>query len=702
MKTLSLKNNANMSRIFSFAIAVLFSITFYAQPITNNTFEQKVAAAQEAEDNANYLGAYEWYEKAYDDIRKGSRGNPRVKEFAEKLATLNYVLRDYEKSEKGYSRLLKNDDENVYVDLRYDYAMALKAQAKYDKAIVEFNKVIKMSSNEDLKKKSKFELQGIEQLKGLEPNVETGIVPLSKEVNSASAEYSPRENPDGMLYYGSLDRRDEIEVDSDDDDYHAKIFMVGKNKDGKFDDAEELKQNINRKGFHNTHLAFSEDGRTMYFTRVQTTGTEITSSKIMVSYKKDSGWSAAAEAPTINGDWISKHPSVGQLFGRNVLYFVSDMDGGKGGLDIYYSNILADGAFSAPTNLGDKINTSKDEIGPFYYEGTLYYSTDGLPTIGGYDIFYSLWDGSDWSMPENMGLGYNSSYDDMYLSFAAPGNRGYFVSNRPTESKKRLRSKSCCDDIFEFSIREIVIDLLAIVTNESQEPLEGATIKLENLTDPISYPTDMKYNSLGNEFQFLLDSDYKYKAVITREGYYPDSIEFNTAGILDNYTVRKTIKLEPIPVEPEEPETTTEIVTINQPIRLNSIYYDFDDAKILPDAEKDLNLLLGLMNEYSDMVIELSSHTDAQGVSRYNEKLSQRRAESATAWLVQKGISEDRIKPVGYGEEQILNHCKNGVRCTDDEHRFNRRTEFKIIAGPQTIEIKRPVEQIKSPDGGRD
>jgi len=685
-------NTAIMQRALIFIGLICSSLICVSQPITNNSFEQKVAAAQEAEDNANYLGAYEWYEQAYDEIRKGNRGNPQVKAFAKKLANLNYVLRDYEKAEKGYVRLLKNDDENEYIDLRYDYAMALKAQAKYDLAIAEFNKVIQMSTDAELKKKSKFELEGIGLVQEIEANVETSIGPLDKKVNSPSAEYSPRENSDGLLYYGSLNRKDAIEIDGGDAEYHAKIYAVGKNKDGKFDKPEELKQTVNRKDFHNTHLAFSEDGRTMYFTRVQTQGTEITSSKILVSYKKDSGWSAGAEVPSVNGDWHAKHPTVGQLYGRNVLYFVSDMDGGEGGLDIFYSNIQGDGSFSVPVNLGDKINTPMDDIGPYYYEGTLYFSSNGRPNIGGYDLYYSLWDGSEWSNPENMGHGYNSSYDDLYLSFATEGNRGYFVSNRPTESKKRLRSKSCCDDIFQFNIREIVIDLLATVVNEDSEPLEGATIKLENLTDPYSYPTDMKYNALGHEFQFLLDSDFKYKAYITKEGFYPDSIEFNTAGILDNYTVRKKINLKPIPVEvEEEPETTTEIVTINETIRLNNIYYDFDDDKILLDSEKDLNLLLGLMNQYSDMVIELSSHTDAQGVGRYNEKLSQRRADSAKNWLVEKGITEDRIKPVGYGESQILNHCKNGVRCDDDEHRFNRRTEFKIIAGPKTIEIKRPA-----------
>ncbi|MDQ3016936.1 MAG: DUF1573 domain-containing protein, partial [Bacteroidota bacterium] len=138
-----------------------------------------------------------------------------------------------------------------------------------------------------------------------------------------------------------------------------------------------------------------------------------------------------------------------------------------------------------------------------------------------------------------------------------------------------------------------------------------------------------------------------------------------------------------------EDKSGMETVTINEPIRLNNIYYDYDDDKILVDAEKDLSFLLDLMKKYPDMVIELSSHTDSRGNDAYNERLSQRRAQSAKNWLVSRGVSEKRIEAVGYGEDLILNQCINGIDCTDDEHRFNRRTEFKILSGPTTIEVKK-------------
>jgi len=707
-----------MQRYIKIFILLVIAVTVsYAQPIRENSFEQKIAAAQEAEDNGNYAGALEWWEKVYDEARarsnaeKSSKSKKRKKSkkdkkeeskkdstkdyygYALKIAELNYKLRDYEKAEKRLKRILDNDDDNVYSDYRYIYGQVLKSSAKYTEALEEFNKVISLSENDSIMNRAQVEIEGIEMLRAIEPNVETAIAPLGKNVNSPSMEYSPRESGDGGFYYASLNRKKAIlPGTSEDDEHHAKIYMSERDKEGKFEKGSALDQNVNRIGFHNVHLALSRDGRTMYFTRVQMIGTEITSSEIMVSYKKDSGWTAANPAPVINGEWYSKQPAVGQLFGKEVLFFVSDMEGGLGNFDIFYSNINNDGTFSAPVNLGPRVNTPGDDISPFYYDGTLYFSTDGRPTIGGLDLHYSMWDGSQWSQAENMGLGYNSSYDDHGFSMAEEGGRGYFLSNRPFDDKKKLESQTCCDDIFEFNIREIVIDLLAIVVNENQEPINGATIKLENLSDPINYPTDMKFNSLGNEFQFLLDSDFKYKAVITREGFYPDSIELNTAAYIDNFSFEKIVVLKQMPVVEEVEET--EIVESGQPIRLNNIYYDLDDDQILEDAEKDLDYLTDLMNQYPTMVIELSSHTDSQGKSDYNEDLSQRRAESAVKYLRSNGIDKKRMKPVGYGEKRILNHCKNRVPCTDDEHRQNRRTEFKIIAGPKTIEIKRTVKKV--------
>lgn len=165
-------------------------------------------------------------------------------------------------------------------------------------------------------------------------------------------------------------------------------------------------------------------------------------------------------------------------------------------------------------------------------------------------------------------------------------------------------------------------------------------------------------------------------------------MRFNTTGIKRTTKIEKKLTLRLVKKAPVDGVDSI-VISTNEPIRLNNIYYDFDDDKILTDAEQDLLVIVGLMQQYPDMKIELSSHTDSQGKDTYNENLSQRRADSAKKWVVGKGISPDRIVPKGYGEQVILNGCTNGVKCSDEEHRFNRRTEFKITEGPTEITIKK-------------
>lgn len=646
-----------------------------AQPLREIPYEYMVETAEEAFAANDYYNALDWYEQAYKERRD--------RQMALKIAELHTILRDYRRAENWYSRVLNRDTENEFADYRFEYGRVLKYQGNYKDAVAEFRYFLDLSQDEVKKNKAKLELEGILNADKLEDNVGSVIEMADRTVNSPFTEFAPAEYTDGTLYFSSFQRSEIITVGKD-KDYHSKIFTSEKGDKG-YAKAKAIGEQINRDGFHTGNAAFSADGGRMYFTRATMEGNVVSESKLFVSYNKGGNWSPAEEVTELNGDFEIRHPTVGELYGNEVLFFSSDMEGGRGGFDLYYSTITSDG-YALPINLGPGINTSADDITPFYRDGILYFSSEGYPSLGGFDIFYSEWDGSRFSEVTNIGYGYNSTYDDLYFSLIGDGYSGFLVSNRPGEGKKTLKSKTCCDDIYTIEIRRIVIDLLALVEND-EGSLPGASVTIYDLSDVEPAPPSTKSNLTGNTFNFLLDADRPYKVIVEHEEYYSDSIEFNTIGILDDYTVNKTIKLKPLP--PPEPE----IIVINQPIRLNNIYYDFDDYKILPDAEKDLSQLLDLMNQYGDMVIELSSHTDSRGVGAYNERLSQRRADAAKEWLVERGVTPDRIKAVGYGETKLLNNCSNGVRCTEEEHQFNRRTEFKIIAGPQSIEIRREVKK---------
>ncbi|NBC24407.1 MAG: OmpA family protein, partial [Bacteroidetes bacterium] len=263
-------------------------------------------------------------------------------------------------------------------------------------------------------------------------------------------------------------------------------------------------------------------------------------------------------------------------------------------------------------------------------------------------------------------------------------DKGYLVSNRSNDEIRSLRGEHCCDNIYTVGIKDIEIDVL-VSTFADKEPLKGAVIEVAEINQAGEILNSNSASSeKTNTFKFRLQADKRYRVYTYKNGFVKDSTEINTIGMNKSYTFKKQFSL-----EPAEPET--EIVTINQPIRMNNIYYDYDDDKILPDAERDLQNLFDLMQEYPEMVIELSSHTDARGNDNYNIDLSQRRANNAKRWLVRKGIDSDRIVAKGYGESQILNECKNNVECTEEQHRKNRRTEFKIIEGPESIEIKKEV-----------
>ncbi len=673
-----------------FALAFLLSIsTSIAQPIKTNTLEQMLETAAEALDEKDYYNAIEYFEMAYKEERNYNLVPVVAKSYME--------LRDYKRATKWFDRIFrKGDVENNYLEHRLAYGQALKQHGEYSLALEQFATFLSLTEDDVARAIAVREVEGINQYNSLDENIEVAIKPADTNVNSGSSESRPIEYTDGTLYFSSFKTNKKLDMKEVDSDYHMKIY-TSTATDGSFAKPTALSMEINREEFHTSNPSFSADGREMYFTRSLLEDANLIYSKIYVSYKTDEGWKPPLELETVNGDWIAKNPCVGELFGQRVLIFSSDLEGGKGGFDLYYSNILGEGNYSTPTNLGDVINTSEHEITPFFQDGVLYFSSNGLPTIGGYDIFQTTWDGVAWSAPKNMGKGYNSSVDDMYLTFSKEGNRGYLVSNREYDQKKKIQSETCCDDIYTLNVRDLVIDLIATVSGPDG-PLSGANIKLENLTLKKNN-IENKKETTTNKFNFLLDQDNKYKMVVSAEGYYPDSLEFNTYGILDDFTVEKSMTLKEKPKVVVAPPKEVEIVTINEAIRLNNIFYDYDDDKILPRAEQDLRLIMDLMSQYPTMVIELSSHTDARGGGRYNQSLSQRRANSAKKWLTQRGVAGDRIEAKGYGESVILNQCVEGVKCSDEDHQINRRTEFKILSGPTTIEIRREVP--KEYNGGR-
>lgn len=693
--------------LFILNIGVL--LTLEAQPLNKASYETMIKTAEELIERKDYYNALEWYEKAYEERED--------KALISIIAKMNYELRDYGRAERWYTRLLRRADDTAFAEERFYYARSLKMEGKYDEAVLAFQEFLLLTDDPDMKKMAQNELTGAEMAMVMPDNPQgVTIESAGRSVNSPTSEYAPTMSPDGnTLYFAALEEKREVTIVKDaGDDFYAKIYRSAKDDRG-WDKPDALDEKINRPGFHSVNPSLSPDGRRLYFNRVQLEGNKPGETQIYWSEYGDGGWLSANEVEGVNGEYLALHPTVGELFGKEVLFFISNMEGGHGNYDIYYATYEGAGKYSDPVNLGETVNSIGNEYSPHYHDGTLYFSSDGHPGLGGYDIFYSVWDGSSWSRPENMGKSFNTSVDEYYFRLDESGYNGYFTSNRP--EGRSLKSKTCCDDIYSFNIAELYADLVIGVFTEGKKPLLGATVKLVKMVNDRPELADAKTQEKGNRFDYGLELEAPYKVVATAEGYYPDSVALNTVGLTESKTFQHRFFLKMKPVPPAEPEFDT--ITIEEAIVLENILYDFDSDRIRDEAESDLEVVKGLMEQYPDMRIELSSHTDYRGDDDYNQRLSQSRAESARRWLIRNGVTRSRIEAVGYGETRpqtvssraaALNpFLSEGdvltpeyIDSLDSEeerevaHLLNRRTEFKIIEGPTSITIKR-TELRKKP-----
>ena len=706
--------------IFSLALLLGISCSLLAQPLSGSSnFEQLLASAELASEANNYYRALEKYEEAYEKRDEDS--------LALKIAYLNYQLRDYAAANRTYRRLFRRIDggDPTYNKHRLYYGQALKAEGQYDDALMLLLDYLNHETDDNLRTLAQMEITGAELGQNLPENTsEVTVEGVGRRINGLFSEYSPSLSEDGKtLYYSTWTTSEVVDLEAmNEEENVSRIFMSVQNDEGEWERPEPLGVEVNRPQVHTANPAVSPDGRRLFYNRLILQGNKPVDARIYMSDVDDTGWKSGNELTSLGGgEYLALQPNVGELFGGEVLFFVSDMDGGFGGLDIYYAPHRGEGVYGTPINLGPTVNTAGDDITPFFFDGTLYYATNGLPTIGGHDIYYTVWDGSEWSTPEHMGGGFNSPADDQSFKLYGEGYVGFLTSNR--EGGRSIKSKTCCDDIYGFEIARIYSDLVVGLFTEDRENLFGGEVRLEPLVNNEIVPGgDTQSKDSGNRYDFGLELEYDYMVIGSHPEYYPDTFYFNTKGLEESRTTTHRFYLKAKPKPEPEPEFDT--IYIEEAIVLENILFDFNRSNIRPDAEPDLQVLQGWMEEYPDMVIELSSHTDVRGGDAANQQLSQRRANSTKRWLVQNGgISSSRMTTVGFGEtvpkvvddkiarrfdwlnegdvltEDFINALPADLQ--EDAHELNRRTEFRILEGPTSIIIRRDILERK-PQGSEE
>ena len=492
--------------------------------------------------------------------------------------------------------------------------------------------------------------------------------------NSRRADFSPMLAGDAydQLYFTST--RNQAQGDELSGITGAKpsdIFFAQKDDKGKWGKPQTIDSELNT-AFDEGACSFSPDSRTMYLTQCKTDPSYPRYAVICTSQRSDASWSKATELP-ITRDTLSTfaHPAVSP--DGLWLYFVSDMPGGLGGYDIWRAPLTSSGV-GPVENLGAPINTPGNEMFPtFRPNGDLYFSSDGHPGLGGLDIFIAKPTESGWEM-EHPGYPLNSQGDDFGMTFEGLHNRGYFSSNRGDARG--------WDHIYSFEKSEVLVTVKGWVYEIDGYELPAAQVYMVG-----NDGTNLKLNVKGDgSFTQEIQTGVDYVFLGTCQGYlnHKEELRVDTATVSNEYVLQFPL------------------ADISAPVLIDNIFYDFDKATLRPESTEALDRLVQLLNDNPNVTIELSAHTDYKGSDKYNERLSQRRAESVVNYLIAHGIASDRLTPKGYGEqkpktvkrklaerypflkvgdvltEEFITSLKDEAQ-QDSCNQLNRRTEFIVL-----------------------
>ncbi len=640
--------------LFLFVLIFTFSTSTNAQ-------DRLVNKANAEYEDYSFSPAIDIYKRVID---KGYVSADMLK----RLGNSYYYNADYEGASKTYARLVDEYTTDVGPEYYFRYAQTLRTLGEYDKSDAMMSKFTELTSGDRRAEVYEEERDYLAEIAKNSGRYTMGPF----EYNSKYSDFAPSFYEEGLIFSsdrdtGNLARYRHTWNSRDFLDLY-KIHADSSSND----EVKKLdKKNINTR-LHESTSAFTKDGQTLYFTRNNFQEGKATKDeegvirlKIFRTKMTNGEWSTPEELPFNGDDFSVAHPSLSA--DEKTLYFASDMPGTLGLSDLFKVAINDDGSFGTPENLGKNINTEARETFPFVTSNDiLYFSSEGHPGLGGLDVFATkIADDKYTASVLNVGEPVNSKQDDFTFIFNEENREGYFASNRKGGMGK--------DDIYSFvEIEPLQFDCIQTITGTvrdkiSNEVLAGATIKVidENNEEILTAIT----NSEGN-YELELDCDQGNFVRAQIQGYVPSEEYLGKSDgkprMMDFYLERETI-------------TAGFGDDLAKLLQLSTIYFDLDKSNIRPDAEIEIQKVIAAMEKYPSLKIKVNSHTDSRARDVYNLALSQRRAESTVAYMISKGIAEDRLEKEGFGELKLVNECDNNTKCSEEKHQLNRRSEFIIL-----------------------
>ena len=646
-------------RLLTFSVALLSSTSLlFAQP------EKELEKANEMYKNFSYVDAIKIYERI---AQKGFVNQ----EMLQSLGNAYYYNAEYKKALPWYEQLFQEGKYKVKPEYYYRYAQTLKSVGDYTQADKMMAKFVELTNANDTRAALFEENKDYQTV--IKNN--SGRFQLNNaSVNTENSEYGTAFYGDKIVFAGATDARkakrgvSQWTGESFYDLYEAEHF------DQKLGSRKPFSSSINTQ-FNESTPVFTKDGNTMYFTRNnyvnRKLGSDIENTillKILRATKdKNGNWGDIVEVPFNSDQYNVAHPALSP--DEKYLYFASDMPGSFGNSDIFRVEILGDNQYGTPENLGNIINTAGRESFPYISkDNVLYYSSDGIPGLGGLDIFAVKFnaDGST-SKPVNIGMPGNSADDDFCFVFNSDSKIGFLTSNRPGGKGK--------DDIYSFHEDK---PLLFSCQKNIKGIVKDAKTKAV-IADAKVILSDKVMKEVSTD-QSKTDGTFTFEKVNCNDSHYylrGEKEKYETAEV--NVTVGKDEVVYEILLNPRQ-VAIEKGMDLAKVFEIKEIKFDYNKANIRPDAEVELTKIVEVMREYPKMKIDIRSHTDSRGADSYNLKLSDRRAKATLEWIVKQGIDRKRLKAKGYGETRLVNGCSNGVPCTEEEHQENRRSEFIVVA----------------------